>query len=63
MNIWEILLVIVVSGLCVYILVDRICRCVENGNVAKTYGQIISQKPPMNLNMNDIMEKIKEKTK
>ena len=36
-SLFEIIVICVVIHICIYSLVDRICKCVENGHVAKTY--------------------------
>ena len=36
---FELILFILLIWLLIYILVDRICRCIEHGHIAKSFGQ------------------------
>ena len=38
MSFVNILILIITGTICVYLIVDRICRCVEQSNLAKSYG-------------------------
>ena len=35
---FEILIIMIVGFLCLYLVVDRICRCVETTTLTKAYG-------------------------
>lgn len=62
MSVWEILIVIIVAGLTAYILIDRVCRCIEASSIAKAYGQVISKGNTM-INSKDFLAKFGKELK
>lgn len=44
MSLVEILIVIIVGFLCIYSVVDRICKCIENTNTMTAYNDYLKNK-------------------
>ena len=55
-NLWAVLLVLVIATIMLYLLIDRICRCVETCKVAKAYGTMV-EKNNMMVNFKDFCER------
>lgn len=43
MSIFNIMMFVVVGFIGVYLLIDRICRCVEQKNISKAFGKAIEE--------------------
>ena len=41
-NLFSLCIFIIVVTFCLYLIVDRICRCIEQSNVAKSYNATVS---------------------
>ena len=56
MNIIQIVLLGLLAFLCFYVLVDRICKCVEMNAFAKAFGRMETT------NTEDVLKKLKDET-
>ena len=43
MSVFNIILFVVVGFICIYAIIDRICKCVEHNHVAKSFEKAIAE--------------------